>query len=297
MLSDSQKAFYEENGYLVLERVLDAEAVTRCLSEIDRFHEEARALTESDDRLDLEDSHTQDEPRVRRIKDPFGNSAVFAEIIASEAILAPVRELIGPNLRLHGSKLNMKSASFGAAVEWHQDWAFYPHTNDSMLAVGVMLNDMLPENGPLMVFPRSHRGPVFDHNAGGVFCGAMDLADCGLNAADAVPLTGPAGSISLHHVRMVHGSALNRSKVDRKLLLFEIADADAFPVFGSTSPVTTFEAFDAKMLCGRPTRAPRLAPVPVRVPVPRPKAGSIYEFQKSAAARAFDVYDDVADVL
>jgi hypothetical protein len=28
----------------------------------------------------------------------------------------------------------MKSAGFGAAVEWHQDWAFYPHTNDDLAA-------------------------------------------------------------------------------------------------------------------------------------------------------------------
>ena len=45
-------------------------------------------------------------------------------------------------MRLHGSKLNMKAPKYGSPVEWHQDWAFYPHTNDDILAIGVMLDDV-----------------------------------------------------------------------------------------------------------------------------------------------------------
>ena len=85
-------------------------------------------------------------------------------------------DLWGPDIRFDTAKLNMKSAGFGAPVEWHQDWAFYPHTNDDLAAVGVMFDDMELENGPLMIVPGSHRGPVFDHHADGVFCGAMDPA-------------------------------------------------------------------------------------------------------------------------
>ena len=61
----------------------------------------------------------------------------------------------------------MKCAGFGAPVEWHQDWAFYPHTNDNLAAVGVMFDDMAMENGPLMIIPGSHKGPTFDHHADG----------------------------------------------------------------------------------------------------------------------------------
>lgn len=93
----------------------------------------------------------------------------------------------------------MKSAGYGAAVEWHQDFAFYPHTNDDVLAIAVILDDMAIENGPLMVFPGSHRGPIHDHHSDGVFVGAMDLTASGYNIKDAVALTGPAGSISIHH--------------------------------------------------------------------------------------------------
>ena len=50
--------------------------------------------------------------------------------------------LLGPNLRYHNNKLNMKNPANGSAVQWHQDWAFYPHTNDSILEVGIALDDM-----------------------------------------------------------------------------------------------------------------------------------------------------------
>ena len=52
----------------------------------------------------------------------------------------------------------MKSAQYGSPVEWHQDWAFYPHTNDDMLAIGVLLDDCDLANGPMLVTPGTHIG-------------------------------------------------------------------------------------------------------------------------------------------
>lgn len=65
---------------------------------------------------------------------------------------------------------------------------------------------MKNDNGPLMVYPESHRGPVYDHHVNGVFAGGLIPEKVGLNRNDAVALTGPAGSISIHHGRMVHGA-------------------------------------------------------------------------------------------
>lgn len=289
VLTDDQVAFYREQGYLVLPGRIPDETIEAVRAEIARFHDEARGMTASNDRLDLEDSHTPGDPRIRRIKLPHTLSPVFEGLMRSDHVLAPVRDLIGPDLRLHTTKLNMKSAQYGAAVEWHQDFAFYPHTNDDVLAVAVIVDDMEMENGPLMVFPGSHRGPIHDHHVDGVFAGAMDLAACGYDIRDAVALTGPAGSISIHHARIVHGSALNRSSRDRRLLFYEMMAADAFPVMGSLTKFSSIEEYDARMLCGAPTLEPRLEPVPVRIPQPQPGTyGSIYEVQKRLRARSFE---------
>jgi len=288
VLSDEQVGFYRDNGYLLLEGRIPPEIVVRMREEIARFVEEARGMTASNERLDLEDSHTPEAPRVRRIKLPHRLSSVFNDLLRSDWILAPVRDLIGPSLRLHTTKLNMKSAGYGAAVEWHQDWAFYPHTNDDILAVGVIIDDMGEENGPLMVFPGSHKGPVYDHHADGYFAGAMNLAANGLDMKDAVTLTGPAGSISLHHVRAVHGSAPNVSTRDRRMMFLEITAADAFPIHGSMSRFEGMEEYDSRLLCGSPTTMPRVTAVPVRLPQPQPPTvGSIYEIQKTMSARNF----------
>ena len=69
-----------------------------------------------------------------KFSDP--ESAVILVPVATENFWAwPPAQLIGPGVRYNGHKLNMKSGEYGSPVEWHQDWAFYPHTNDDLLAV------------------------------------------------------------------------------------------------------------------------------------------------------------------
>ena len=292
VLSAEQIEFYRDQGYLVVKNRIPDDIISDIRAEIARFEDEAREMTESNMRIDLEDSHTPENPRLRRIKLPHTTSDVMRDLMYSDHVLAPVRDLIGPDLRLHTTKLNMKSAGFGAAVEWHQDFAFYPHTNDDLLAVAVIIDDMVLENGPLMVFPGTHKGPIFDHHVDGVFAGAMDLQASGLDIRDAVPLMGPAGSISIHHARIVHGSALNTSTQDRRLLFYETLAADAFPVMGSMTSFGSLEEYDERMLCGEPTITPRLQDIPARVPLPQPDdRGSIYEIQKGLKNRGFSIYD------
>ncbi len=296
VLTASQKAFYTESGYLMLEGRIPPDIIEAIRGEIRRFEEVARAMRESDVRFDLEDSHTPDEPRLRRIKLPHTQSEVVRDLMYSDHVLAPVRDLIGPNVRLHTTKLNMKKAGYGAAVEWHQDYAFYPHTNDDILAVGVLIDDMGDENGPLMVFPGSHTGPVHDHHVDGVFAGAVLPEAVGLDLEDAVRLTGSAGSISIHHGRILHGSALNRSDRPRRLLFYEMMAADAFPIMGSMTEWGGIKDYDSRMLCGEATLEPRLRDIPVRIPQPQPNvAVSIYEIQKRMGARAFETIGVGAD--
>lgn len=288
VLSTEQINRYADDGYLLLESHLSQSWLKEIREEIARFEEEAVGMTASNERLDLEDSHTPENPRLRRIKLPHRISPVFNSLLHSDDVLAPARDLIGPNIRLHTTKLNMKSAGYGAAVEWHQDYAFYPHTNDDVLAIGVVIDDMAHENGPLMVFPGSHKGPVYDHNVDGVFAGGFVPSEVGLDIRDAVELAGPAGSISIHHGRIVHGSALNTSDRPRRILFFEMMAADAFPIMGSMTKWDGIEDYDSRMLCGEPTLTPRLKDIPIRIPQPQPEVPiSIYEIQKGLKTRAF----------
>ncbi|MFI5016238.1 MAG: phytanoyl-CoA dioxygenase family protein, partial [Hyphomicrobiales bacterium] len=181
MITDADVASYEDNGFIVVEGMLAPSDVAELREVTDRLIEASRAVTAHDDVYDLEPDHTPERPRVRRIKAPHLRHEVFARIARHQGILAALRRLIGAAISLDTSKLNVKAAGGGAAVEWHQDWAFYPHTNDDLLAVGVAMDDCLLENGPLLCIPGSHKGPVHDHHAEGRFCGAIDPAKSGID--------------------------------------------------------------------------------------------------------------------
>ncbi len=284
MLSNREVEQYRDLGYLVVPDVLDAPLLAELRRTVDGIVADAAKVATHTDVYDLEDSHTAENPRVRRIKTPHKHFPFFAQLIRNPRITAIMAQLLGPDIRLHGSKLNMKSAGYGAAVEWHQDWAFYPHTNDDVLATGLYLDDCGLENGPLLVVPGTHKGPVYDHHTDGYFVGAMYPEIEGLDYSKAVPLMGKAGSMTIHHVRLVHGSALNTSAQPRRLLLHEYVAADAWPLMG----VSNFEEFNSRVVLGKPTIEPRLSSVPVRMPLPpAPFQGSIYENQRTAAKRFF----------
>ncbi|MDP6706046.1 MAG: phytanoyl-CoA dioxygenase family protein [Alphaproteobacteria bacterium] len=281
MLSESDVRFYHDNGYIVVPAVYSAEEVAKLRRVTEAFVEKSRQVTENDDTYDLEDTHTAEHPMVRRLKTPDLIHETYREASRKPEVVAILQQLIGPDVRYQTGKLNLKSAGGGAAVEWHQDWAFYPHTNDDLCAVGILMDDVDLENGPLMVAPGSHNGPTYDHHSNGYFCGAVNDAAADPEYERAVPLTGKAGSISIHHVRILHGSRPNLSGRDRRLLLFQYCAADAWPLLAAPD----IEAFDANLLSGEPSVVPRLADVPVRMPLPPAKhGGSIYENQRGSRA-------------
>lgn len=274
MLSSSQIEFYRESGYLVVNDVLNDEEVQSLRRVTDSFVEMSRAHTEHTDVFDLEPGHTPEAPRLRRLKEPVRQHSVYDQIMRHAKILDIVEDLVGKGVRTNGNKLNMKSPRYGSAIEWHQDWAFYPHTNDDLLAVGVCMDDCLLENGCMLVIPGSHKGPILDHNQDGHFAGAVteEVPD----ADRAVPMEVYAGGISLHHVRTLHASAMNTSDQARRLLLFQMCAIDAWPLMGFGD----WDGFNRNILRGAPCNVARVADVPVRMPLPPSlRSGSIYEQQ------------------
>src|SRR5712692_6979809 len=288
MISDDQRAAYRRDGFIVVPGLLDTSELAEIRRVIAGLVAAAAEVDTHTDMYDLEPGHTRGAPQVRRIKQPHKVHPIFDRVVRKREVLDVVAALIGPNLRLQGSKLNMKAAHFGSPVEWHQDWAFYPHTNDDILAIGVMLDDVEVENGPMLVIPGTHRvNKVWDHHLDGRFVGAIDpTRTTDLDYSKAIACTGKAGTCSFHHVRLVHGSAQNTSERPRNLLLYECAAADAWPLVNFKD----LDELNSRMLCGEPTLEPRVEKVPVRMPLPPALAqGSIYENQTVLRNRFFEV--------
>jgi len=119
MISQDDVNAYRRDGVIVVPEVLDTDTLARMRSVVADLVAASAATTEHTSVYDLEPGHTPENPRVRRIKTPHKVHPIFDDIVRSPAVIDILTRLIGPGLRLHGSKLNMKSAHFGSPVEWH----------------------------------------------------------------------------------------------------------------------------------------------------------------------------------
>jgi phytanoyl-CoA hydroxylase len=275
-LTLDQIQFYKENGYLVVENVVPETELARLRTIIEEFKMRSRGVAASDEVFDVGPNHSANAPKLRRIKHPVDQHREFDALMRSEKIVDMVADLLGGTVRFDHSKLNFKPTGSVAKVAWHQDWAFYPHTNEDLLAIGVMIEDCTSENGPLKVIPGSHLGPVYDHHLDGMFTGGVQLSDLGAEADKAIELTAKAGSISIHHVRMLHASSENSSGAERPLLLYSYSAVDAVPVFETRD----LAEYDSRILRGSPTLAPRMTDVPIRLQYPKQRgADSIFDNQ------------------
>ena len=293
MLTGDQKAFYDKNGYLLVKDAVTPGQLARLRDITYRLIDGSRSVTQSNDVYDLDKGHSADEPRLTRVKLPHKRDPYFWDLIRNSRLTGVLTDLLGPHTNLLTSKLNTKAPGGGRAVEWHQDWAFYPATNDSLLAFGLMLEDVDEANGPLMVIPGTHKGPVLSHQANGCFAGVIDPEDPLFEKHKAVTLTGKAGDMTVHHARVLHGSAPNMSDHNRLILFYECSASDAWPILGASSYIHALgqRAYWAdiqdRQITGEPQLVPRMVDVPIRMPLPpAPDTGSIFKTQESARAKS-----------
>lgn len=281
MLTPDQVQFYRDNGYIAVSGVLSQSEIAALRAVTDDFIEQSRSVTESNDIFDLEPSHTPERPRLRRLMKPDKRHPLYASMFRHPGIVGVLQDLLGPSVRHKGLKLNLKPGGGGEPVEWHQDWAFYPHTNDDVCVLAIMLDDVTMENGPMMVVPGSNKGKIYNHHQDGFFAGAVTETDAEEAYRQAVPLLGKAGDITVHHARTLHGSAANMSDRYRRLLFITARAADAWPICEKVD----LDVYNSMMIAGEPTLEPRMTKVPVRVPFPRTTQPEESIFVKQAGLR------------
>lgn len=234
LLTEAQRAAYRADGYLQLERFVDDEWLAALREASEEFVEQSRGLTASTKELDLEPTHTAAEPRLRRLVSPPDRHETFYRFTIEGPPAQLAMELLGGPVRFHHGKLNYKWSGGGAEVKWHQDIQFWPHTDFTPLTIGVYLDDVDDEMGPMGVLPGSHTGTLYDqYDAEGRWAGALSDGDAaGLDLDAMVWLRGPAGSVTVHNCCMVHGSQPNNSVRPRPLLLQTYSAVDSYPLSG-----------------------------------------------------------------
>jgi ectoine hydroxylase-related dioxygenase (phytanoyl-CoA dioxygenase family) len=278
MLTPDQIAFFNTNGYLVVDDVVSPDLLARLRQDFDAWVEESRSQTaaygqtmDGRARFDLEPGHNAATPGLRRVSSPAELSDAYYEAMASSHMVDAVADLIGPNVKLHHSKINSKLPKTATKVEWHQDFPFTPHSNDDLVTALLMVDEVTDENGPLEVLPGSHKGPLEPLWHDGRFTGAVDAATTGRCVAQAVRCTGRAGAVCLMHTRLLHGSAPNHSSHARTLYIVVYSAEDAVPLAPNPLP----SRFEGLIVHGEATGDVRVTPNTLRLPQ-KPKGASFF---------------------
>jgi len=283
VLTQAQREAYFRDGCLAAEGLIPNDWLTRLRTLSDEFLEASRGLSASNEGFDLGPTHTAERPHVRRLRALVDRHPDFWRFAKDSALADIAADLLGPDVKFHSAKLNYKWPGAGEIVKWHQDTTAWPHTNYSLVTLGVYLDDTPAERGPLSCLPRTHEGPIFVHrDDAGTWTGAVREADMArFNPDDVVDLCGNAGAVVALHCRVLHGSRANVTERVRPCALFVYASADAF----AWMPQPTPTSHTGKIVRGKPATVAHLDPTPCPVPPDWSVQGygSIFTAQKEAA--------------
>jgi chlorinating enzyme len=136
------------------------------------------------------------------------------ELIRTPRILDAVEDLIGPDILCWGTSFFIKDAHDPGYVSWHQDSTYWGLEPPDIVTAWVAISESRAENGAMRVIPRSHKGDQLPHRdtfaANNLLSRGQEI-EVAVDERQAVMLELEPGQMSLHHVRLIHGSDPNPS--------------------------------------------------------------------------------------
>lgn len=230
LLSAAEVRAYEENGFLFPIRVMS--------------EEEARAY-----RRRLEAAEASGDPEIGRYLRTKAH-LVFTwcdELIRHPKILDAVEDVIGPDILCWSSGFFNKEANDPAYVSWHQDLTYWGLEPADIVTAWLALSPATPESGCMKFWPGSHRFDILPHED--TFA-EKNLLSRGQEIRVEVDETTIVfdelrpGEMSLHHVKLVHGSEPNRSNDRRIGFVIRYVPTRVRQVVGRTDSATLVRGVD-----------------------------------------------------
>ena len=161
VLTEAQRQRFFDEGYLVQPNYVPEPWLARLRAAMAELLERSRAIRESDSIYILEEGHSASDPRLHRISSPQDQHPVFWEFMTDPVMTDLAADVVGPDVKFHHAKLNVKSGKGTQGFGWHQDIPAWPHTDYSPVTIGIYIDGCTPEQGPLTVAKASHAGPLF----------------------------------------------------------------------------------------------------------------------------------------
>lgn len=264
VLSDAQRREFFDKGFLVLPDYVPAAWLERLRAATAELLDRSRGIAQSDGVYVLEEGHSPQTPRLHRISSPQDQHPAFWEFMTDPVMTELAADVVGPDVKFHHAKLNVKSGKGSQGFGWHQDIPAWPHTDYSPVTIGIYVDGCTDQQGPLAVAEGSHRGPLFSmYDDAGNFVVRIRDSDLGWLTADRIrSITGGPGTTLLLNCRAVHGSKPNRADSARPLLLPVYSSADSFAY--TPSPIPSPHQGD--IVRGKPARFASFDTRPVEMP-------------------------------
>jgi chlorinating enzyme len=142
----------------------------------------------------------------------------LSDLVRHPAILDAVEDVLGPNLLVWSTSFFIKEARDPAYVSWHQDATYWGLSAPDVLTAWVAFTEATVENGAMRMVPGSHDEQLEHRDTfapNNLLSRGQEIA-VEVDEARGVDVLLRPGEMSLHHVRMVHGSPANRSD-DRRI--------------------------------------------------------------------------------
>ncbi len=222
-VSAEQVHFYRDQGYLLVPGVFSPH-------EAETFRAEAQALAQRIEKLRGMEDPTWSTVRtgrttIQHCHDVQFYSALFCGLMLDPRFTGLAQALIGPNVQLHHNKMFIKPPEKGSPFPMHQDYYYFPHRHDSMIAAIVHFDASTEEKGCVRVVPGSHKlGPL-----------KPAASDNSLSADEypiekAVPCVAGPGDVLFFSYLTIHGSGINASNSARTTLLVQMRDPTDQPL-------------------------------------------------------------------
>ncbi|HEX9996452.1 MAG TPA: phytanoyl-CoA dioxygenase family protein [Abditibacterium sp.] len=222
-LSDEQKQFFANNGYLALPVLTTPEEVEMMRVAYDRIFAE-QAGRESGAQFDL--AGTDEDGKEAALPQILGPEKFAPELwdtLARANALQICRDLFGDDVEPQGSHAIFKPAKHGATTPWHQDEAYWsPDLEYRSMSVWLPLQDVDESNGCMQFIAGSHRNEVAPHqpiNNDPRIHGLELSPDAEVDTLNPQICPLPAGGATFHPSRTLHFTAANHSERPRRALI------------------------------------------------------------------------------
>jgi phytanoyl-CoA hydroxylase len=219
-LTQEQKDFFSQNGYLAWGPILEPAEVGALREEYDDVFRRAEGQEGYRNLSVKEDAPEEEKKKARtrmlQVMQMCERSLAFRRLLYDSRFLDIVQELMGPSIMLFHDQALFKPARTGGAVYWHQDNAYWGCAPANLVSCWIALDDAVKENGAMQVIPGSHRR-AFLHKQGKDTGSLLETA--GLDPSTAVTAPLSAGGCMFHHCQTLHYTQPNTTDRERRAFI------------------------------------------------------------------------------